>query len=462
MKSSMDSLNKIPLRAWIVLSLVISVEAYLIATSASYILVGFFALLIIFAFSHETKIALSFIFFILGTLLISLLGFRLGGSVFNASDFFYLLSALFLCVHLVATGNSLEKIFLKDNPLLIPLVIFLFGAVLSMMNSADPRDGLIVIGKYAFLFGVWLPVGIYLFSSIRKVKWLLLSLIIGLLFPMIIAISDYFFNTNFTLFFKSLLGLKLDDSLLLNSRFGTVVGHPNNFGLLLTVVFPFCFAIVLLAKRVIGRILGLLLSMGALICCAITGSRSAMLSILVEVIILPCFIMSRRKVFAAVISGVLFICILSGFKIMSKISPHTPLARFSEMMNYEAGKYKPDMSRIISMKKAWSYIKDNPITGIGAENLNPTVRNKRLAVHNAMFRIWASVGIFGFVSLFWFYGKPIVTAFYLLKITQDVEMRNLIAIISSSMFGWMLFDMWQPQFHNRMKWIVVIALFAII
>ena len=442
------------------MSLVTSAEAYLIATCASHILVGFFGLLIILAVSHKTKTDLSFIFFCLGTLLISLTTFRVGGPFFNGSDLFYLLSVLLVLIHVLATEGDLDKLFIKDNPLFIPLMIFLFGAILSMQDSTDPKSGIIVIGKYIFLFGVWLPAGIFIFDSGKKIKWMLISLGVASLFPISIGISDYFLHTRMTAYFDNLLSLNLETTEPVWGRFGTIMAHPNNFAILLAIVFPMALGMVMLAKDIFIRFLGLIYGMAILTSCMITGSRSVLVAIGVESLLLPCLVFGKRKALAIILCLVIFASLLSILNMSTKIFPQGPWARMALMVDTKFGTYIADLERIESMKGAWGYIKDNPIAGAGVENA--AAITEKLFVHNTVLRLWASVGILGLIAVIWFYLKPIMTASYLQKSVQDRQIQNLVAVISSSMSGWMLFDMFQPQFHNRMKWIMVVALFAIV
>ena len=451
------------LRVWLVCLPGIIALSLLIVTSLFYALAGFFGFMFLLLLVSDLKARLSFTFFTFGTLIISLLTFRLGGRFFNVSDFMYLLSAVLVCFHSVAQGNNLTQLFFKDNPLIMPLMLFLLGAILSMINSNTLMDDFMATGKYLFMFGIWLPLGISLHSTVKRVKLLLISLVIASLFPIIICISDYFLDTNLTDALNQVLSLNLPAPSLKHGRFGTIMGHPNHFGYLLAVVFPIGMATILIETRLSVKILGLLFNLGVLTCCAITGSRSALLSISLEAILLPCFLMRKRIAIRTIVSAMLVVSIIWGFVLAARIMPQSPMARFEVMLQYTYGGYSPDKLRLISMKKAWNYIKDNPICGIGVGYLNPTPGGEinKLRVHNTILRLWATIGVFGLVAVLWLYGKPVLTALSLRKGGQDREIRIITGIIFSSMAGWILYDMVQPQLHNRVKWLTVIALFAI-
>ncbi len=454
------SSTRISIKLYIILVLAIIAESFLITNSSINALLIPTGLIIIFTISEKAKVSLSLVFFYLGTFLISLTTSRIGGELFNISDLFYLLSTILLCAHLLVTKTSINKVFIKDNPLLFPLLVFLLGAILSMLNSIHLRDSLIMIGKYVYLFGIWLPLGIFLLDGINKIKMLLLSLILASLIPIFINISDYFFNTEMTATLNNILKLNLKIIDPLEKRFGSIMGQPNNFATLLTIVFPIGLGILMLGKRLFIRFLGLIYLFGILISFIITGSRSCLLAVALESALLPYLIIDKGKIKVIVISLFMTFSILYLIHLSTSIFPQSPLERLYTMMRVGIGFYEPDIERIVSIKQAWIFIKDNPINGIGVEHTSAIT--EKLYVHNTILRLWASLGIFGLIAVLWFYAKPILIGIRLQKKAIDRKSQKISAIIITSMAGWMLFDMFQPQFHNRVKWIIVIALFSML
>lgn len=448
---------------WFLLILLTSIQAILIITSAgTLVLAGFFFLLFIFALSYKYQISLSLIFFHLGTLLISLTTFRVGRSFFNGSDLFYLISALLLIGITLSSKGDFYTVFIKNNPLLLPLLIFLFGAVLSMMNSADPKNAAIAIGKYAFLFGVWLPIGISLHDSVTKVRWMLIILVVASLLPITTCLSDYFLHTKMTAYLDHVLNLNLGTPYPSRYvRFGAVMGHPNNFAVFLTVVFPIALWGALFSKGAFLRFCGVAYLMSVLSCVLISGSRGCFVAISLQFALFYNLMSKRGRLSSIMISFIIGAAMFVAFQASLVFFPQSPLARLETMLTMKIGTYAADIGRVESLRQALIYIQEYPIAGIGVEHADKMTQ--KLSVHNTLFRLWASLGIFGLVSYLWFYGKPLWIGFRRMYnvFYTDFGKRSMIVIILCSIIGSILFDMTGPQFHNRVKWILVIGLFAL-
>lgn len=430
-------------------------------------LMSAFALFFLFFFIlisiiYKDKINISLIFFHIGTLLISLTTFRLGGEFFNGSDLFYLLSALLLFTNVLVSKGNLYNLFIKSNPLLIPLLMFIFGSVLSMMVSDDIRRALISTGKYIFLFGIWLPFGIFLLDNIVKIRWMFIILIAASLIPIITCLSDYFFHTKMTVYIDHFLSLNINAEVSSDgSRFGSVMGHPNNFTTLLIAIFPISLWLTLFSKVIFMRICGSIYLLSVLSCVMITGSRGGIVAFALESFLLYISTIKRSRFFSLIIAVLIGLAIYVFIQTTLVLFPQNPFGRLDAMLSMKVGKYRPDVERIESINQAISYIQEYPITGIGAEHV--ALMTRKLYVHNTLFRLWASIGIFGLLSYLWFYGKPLLIWFKGIYKTAEInfEKRNMIVIILCSFSGSLLFDMTSPQFHNRIKWIFVILLFAL-
>ncbi|MDM8548992.1 O-antigen ligase family protein [Desulfobacterales bacterium HSG2] len=442
---------------WLLIILYAITHSILVNLSSVYA-IALFLLFLLILVSVIYKINLSLIFFHIGTLLISLTTFRLGGEFFNGSDLFYLLSALLLFVNVLVSKGNLHKLFIRSNPLLIPFLIFLFGSVLSMMASDDIRTALISTGKYIFLFGIWLPCGIFLFDSVRKVRWMFIILAIASLLPITTCLSDYLLHTKMTAYLDQLLNLNIKTASE-NTRFGGVMGHPNNFSVLLVIVFPIAISVTLSSKTVFLRICGGIYFISVLTCAMITGSRAGILAFALELFLSYILIVKRKNFFSFMI---FLLIIVSVVQATLTLFPQNPFARMKIMLKTDIGKYRPDVERVESMKQAMKYAWEYPITGIGVEH-TATLTSK-LFVHNTVVRFWASIGIFGLISCLWFYGKPLIICFKSIYKTfkNDFDKRSMMIIILCGFSGSLLFDMTAPQFHNRVKWILVIGLFALL
>ena len=408
-----------------------------------------------------SPISLSIILFYSGTLLISLTTFRPVASFFNASDALYLLAILLLTIKLLHAGENPLLLFTRDNPFFKPLLIFLLGATLSLMNSADLTTALIVIGKYFFLFGVWLPSGIRLLNTPQRVHTMLFVLIAAALVPLIPGISDYYFHTRMTVFINRVLDMNMDHSIPLEGRFGSVMGHPNNFGFLLVVVYPVALWLIFFHQNVRCKWIGVVFYAALLFGCMVTASRSAIIAMAVQSVCFLAFMPHYQQRMKIAAFALLLICSGTVFLITIKTQPVVILDRFIEMSGYNIGEYEPDLERIDYIKKALGDIRDHPLTGTGAED---AAVGPAIGVHNTIFRLWASIGLGGLIFTCWIYAQALITGFLLVRKKMKAgerESASIAFLLLISIGGWILVDMVQPQFYDRFKFIMLILLFSL-
>lgn len=409
----------------------------------------------------RAPVSLALTCFYAGTLIISLITFRPVAPFFNGSDTLYLLAVVLLLIRLLHEGKSPIQVFVRDNPFFKPLIVFLFGATLSLINSSNLIAAATVIGKYIFLFGIWLPVGIYLLNTPRRIKWMLIMLIAAALVPLIGTIGDYYFQTRMTVAIDRLLAMNLENTIPQDGRFGSVMGHPNNFGFMLVVVFPVSLWMVFLIRRLHARICGLFFLCLLLTGSLVTASRSMALALSLQalffMVFMPYHAFKQKAVYF------LFLMLLAGgvLALAVKARPVIIVDRFMEMAAHELGEYEPDIDRIEFMIEAWRAICAHPIAGLGVENTAASL--EVIGVHNTILRLWAGNGVWGLVFICWIY----LLAFHraLTNLKKTIKTKSEFAFISFlllvSLIGWFSVDMVQPQFYDRFKFVTLILLFSL-
>jgi hypothetical protein len=407
-------------------------------------------------------LSLALAFFYAGTLVVGLTTFRPVASFFNGSDTLYLIAVLLLVIRLLHEGQSLISVFVRRNPFFKPLLVFLFGATLSLINSDDLMVASIVMGKYIFLFGIWLPAGITLLDTPRRIKWMLVVLVAAALVPLIPAIGDYYFQTRITVVIDRLLSLNLEHTAPHGGRFGSVMGHPNNFGFMLVVVFPVSLWLLFFVRTLYIKIFGLLFICLLLTGGLITASRSMAVAVSVQALFFIAF-MPQHSIKQKT-SYLIFLLMLAGtvLAIAAKAQPLIILDRFLETTAYELGGYEPDSSRIDFMVKAWRAIVSHPIAGLGVENASANLG--KLGVLNTILRLWAGIGVFGLVFISWIYILALHTAIINLKKTENQKTQKfgpIAFLVLVALIGWFLVDMVQPQFYDRFKFVSLIILFSL-
>lgn len=411
--------------------------------------------------NQKAPISLTQTFFYAGTLIISLGMFRPIASFFNCSDTFYLLSVFILVIRLLHEGKSLVRVFIFDNPFFKPLLVFIFGAILSLINTSDIIIAAAVVCKYIFLLGIWLPVGIYLINTSRCIKLMLIMLVIAAFLPLIPAICDYYFDTNITVSIDRLLEMNLEQTAPHNGRFGSIMGNPNSFGFMIVVVFPISLWLLFCRTTWCSKIFGLTFIFLLLLGSFAAASRSAVLAIFIQTLAFMVFMPNRtikQKVAYLTFSITLFIGIIA---IAVRAKPVIIADRFLEMATHELGEYEPDIERIDYMIEALQSIRAHPFAGIGVENAGWGV--KAIGVHNTILRLWSSIGILGLIFAWWFYLLGFLTAFRTMKSAINAKSRfnaSISFLMVVTLIGWFLVDMLQPQFYDRFKLVSLILVFS--
>lgn len=411
---------------------------------------------------HKKPVSLAIAFFYAGTLIISLTTFRPVATFFNGSDTLYLLAAVLLVLRLLYEGQSLMQVFVFDNPFFKPLLMFIFGASLSLINSSDVHVAVISTIKYIFFLGIWLPTGIYLLNTRLRIKWMLAILVAAAMLPIIPAIGDFYFNTRMTISIDRLLSMNLVQTIPEGGRFGSVMGHPNNFGYMIVVVYPISLWMIFFYGKIRAKSFGLLFLCLLLTSNLITASRSTAIAMAIQTFSFIAFMPQRTIKQKA--SFFIFIIMLFGgvITVAVKAKPVIIVDRFVEMATYELGEYEPDTERIDFMLEAWQAIRKHPIAGIGVDHTSWS--EKSILVHNTILRLWAAIGICGLFFSSWIYYLGLHTAIMNLKNTINVKSQNygpISLILFVSFIGWFFVDMVQPQLHDRFKFIIMILIFAL-
>jgi hypothetical protein len=411
--------------------------------------------------TQRAPASLAIAFFYAGTLIVSLTTFRPVASFFNGSDTLYLLAVLLLIIRLLHEGQSLTKVFIYDNPFFKPLLVFIFGAILSLINSSDLTAAATVMGKYIFLFGIWLPAGIYLLNTPKRIKWMLIVLIVAALVPLIPAIGDYYFQTQMTIVIDQMLDLNLEHASPHDGRFGSVMGHPNNFGFMVVVIFPVSLWLVFFAQSSLEKICGLLFLCLLIIGSLTTASRSTALALSIQIFFFVAFI-PQHSFIKRVSKFLVLLILIGGISTVTIISkPVIIVDRFIQMASHEIGDYEPDLGRIDFMVEAWRAIVAHPVAGLGVENTASS--SGVIGVHNTILRLWAGIGVWGLIFISWIYFRTFHEALANLKKAIKVKSRYapIYFLLLTSAVGWFFVDMVQPQFYDRFKIVTLILLFSL-
>jgi hypothetical protein len=414
------------------------------------------------AANQGRSVSLSLMFFYAGTLIISLTTFRPVAPFFNGSDTLYLISIVLIVIQLLYEGRNLSHVFIRNNPAFKPLMIFLLGAILSFVNSQDLTAASTVVGKYIFLFGLWLPAGIYLLNTPRRIYGMLVVLVAAALLPLIPAIGDYYFQTRITAYMDRLLALNLEHTSPLSGRFGSIMVHPNIFGIMIVVIYPVAMWLLFAGRTISARICGLLFICLLLTGSLITASRTTAVAISIQSVFFIVFMPNRSHKQKAASLIVMFALICSVIAVALKAKPVLIVDRFIDMTSYQLGEYQPDSGRVEFVIEALQAIMDHPVAGLGVENAASSMEG--IGVHNTILRLWAGIGAWGLIFICWVYllaFRVALSNFLRAKYLKAQQFADISFLGLVSLIGWFLADMVQPQFYDRYKFITLILMFAL-
>jgi putative inorganic carbon (HCO3(-)) transporter len=266
-----------------------------------------------------------------------------------------------------------EKIWLKGNPLLIPLMAYGIASILSTIFTISPKisiqgDVFREEGIYTLISYSVLPV---IFYTIVESEKQLLDLVKGLLVSTtlistyaIIQYLGYDPTEHFIALFRGY-----------ENRPGSTIGNPNFLGKFLVLTLPLFIVHYCIAARRIEKFL--LLSGGFIACCALilTYTRASWLSFAFSVLVLA--VLLRKKIAWSTqreliaIAGLLFIVVVSweAYYWMIKPAPRgkaTPsiTTRISKTFDLQRGGIS---GRLYLWGKALVLIKEKPLLGYGLD-----------------------------------------------------------------------------------------------
>lgn len=391
-----------------------------------------------------------------GLCLISFTHFRVGGVYFNFSDLLFLVTGILMAFHFMLVDRSGIKNFVSGNILMVPIMLFLVGAILSLIQTEYYLESFIATLRILFIFVFWIPVGVSVYSNFENIKLFKIGLLIGFTLPIFILLLDKFVMHGISLKMMSLFNCadKYYDSQW-NNRHGSYMGHPNNLATLLVCAIPYYYYLTMDSRRWLKLFYLCLMCAGGY-ALLITGSRAALASLFLSMSVLFILYKNKKYLLGTVLKYIVVVAmVLSVLVVVSYDMPDSPVARLMDMKSQEIGHYRADQGRVTSARDAIDHFSEHILTGIGVNYASAL--NEVIFVHNTFLKFAAAIGIFGVLSLIAFYGIPIIVSLKIIRSNSFKEdLLNKYAF--STTLGWILFDMFQPQFHQRIKWVTVVVI----
>ena len=380
--------------------------------------------------------------FLLGTILLPFNFIRL--SDLAISDLLFFASLLFLFLHIINSNKIFFECNLK-NYLVIPIYLIVIGTLISLIKTQHLRIAITEGVQQLFVITLFLYLICFLVE--RGYSQLIINIfIVSGVLAATISIIDFSFNTN--------IGPLLSGSDELFYRFAGPLGHPNKFGMYLAITSSLTFSVISYEKfrYFLFPMLILLIQIFGIY---LSGSITAFIGFIAVLFLNIAKDKNIRKIFILVFVVIAVIIICTSFDDSSNlmIAMFENISRnVNRVVNYTA------RSRILTYSVAFQSIQDNPITGIGLDQLSTSSlrKNQRLlssSVHNLLLQIFYCGGIVSFLG--WFVLYMMILFFSLRVLLSRIKHKKLTIILAISVLSIILMDQFQDVIYQREKWLAI-------
>ncbi len=402
------------------------------------------------------------IFFLLGTLTLSLNFVRFGGLAI--SDWFYFLSLAFALLETTKTGGQKDIDCWFGNRFLFPSALMLFGGVISLLNTFSKRYALLEMFQHLYSVTLFISLA-WIMVRRGKARQVVYAFIFSGVFAAGVAVFDFVTGSNYG---PMLSG---QTTLQIWGRYVGPLGQPNKFGIFVAITAILTFsnwmyirwgrgnylrwmfhALLFLVQmwgiylsNSLSAYLGIVLGIGSLLI-ASREVRASIRSLIIPAILL----LIGMAVVAQVLGWVSFSA--------SSLSRYSINDAFSRVVNVTAE------ARLETYQEALDQIRKNPFIGVGYDQLSTSSlpREQRLldlAVHNTFLQIWYAGGVFAFIGWVWIYLSIIWFALMILRSADRQKISPVYVGLAAAALAVVLMDQFQDVIYQREK-ILIFGLVA--
>lgn len=400
-------------------------------------------------------------FFIIATLLLSLNFVRLWN--FAISDWLYMV-ALGLAILETLLIQKRHLVCWWRNRFLWMAGLILFGATISTVNALIWGSALIEMLEQLFSVTIFISL-IWIIVRRGKAKTVIFAFIMSGVFTAIIAITDYLTGSGY--------GPALSGTPNVNfwGRYAGTLGHPNKLGYFLVLTTLLSLGYLLRVRKQRANTL-LYISFWTVITAVqvfgifLSNSMTAYLGLLLG--FLAYFLSSKSirswktKVYFKKMILYFFILIVVSILAVILFSFSQPEFLNVVMGNifqaWERVMTSTAESRIVVFKLAWKRIVQNPLLGVGYDQISTsgTGLSQSLlgyGVHNALLQIWYVGGLFAFIGWVGIYISVGWSA--LVALRKNIFYFPIIRGLAIAALSILLMDQFQDAIYQREKWLVV-------
>lgn len=384
---------------------------------------------------------------------------------FTVPDLFLSLSLFIIVTGFLITGFFPVNMFIHDNPLWDPGLLFIFSCLLAILVGPkfDFWNSVLVLIQFVFIFFVMSPIFGFHFQkypgrAIDYAEGIVGLILISGLFACLVAILREHTGVSILKAYATGMG-----------RHSSYMGQPGNFSQYLTLVWPLGLHFAFVgspSKRLLG-IMGLLVLVWGVFLCA---SRLAFVAIpLVSCLYLGCRALYTREGWRKFLYGFLIILIISAIAYGVYIFIQNPgslksligsISISSAMENkllsfYEALKVGSlisfDPRRAFVTGKALDFLRSFPILGIGLDNARYVMGFR---VHISLLVVWIEGGMLALISIIIVHWRVLKSGIRNLRNCKSYRDVSLVSALLASCAGGFLMGFRTPMvFQNRYYWI---------
>jgi len=400
------------------------------------------------------------LFFIAGTLTLSLNFVRFGGLAI--SDWFYF-GSLFLAIVSTVLLKEKDKRFVWTHNRLIPFAfLILVGASLSLINAASLDLAIIEIVQQIYALTLFVSL-IWLMVLRGQTQTILTAFIISGVFSASIAIWDFSTGDRLGPLFSNTL-----DSVLWYRYAGTL-GHPNKFGYFLVLT-----SLLTLARFSVHelsfwkRILWIILFATQVFGIYLSGSVTAYIGFLVGCV---AFLWSARPLHRPLrrLGCALFLPVSIFLIALVLLNPDfIASARDSFIIEQSLDRVQTTTaeSRWIVYKEAFIEIAYSPLIGAGFDQISTSgieeyLRSIDSTVHNMLLQNWYTGGLLAFLGWVAIYISLLrMIIFIFRKPDNDTEIFMIFGL-AATVLAVIIMDQFQDAVYQREKWLVIGLFFGL-
>lgn len=318
----------------------------------------------------------------------------------------------------------------------IPLILYMFFTLLSVVIALDPRGSFYQIFLLAQMYVLYVYVSNTITTK-NDLLFIMFFMMVGIIFEGCMTLLQYFTGIQF-----SIAGIV---SVIKSGRMAGTLGSPNTaagyFSLLLAPIFALIFSRTSRWIRYMA-VGGFFLGAIGLV---LTVSRGGLIGFVISMIIFGLVIWLRGKIspwiaFVILFFTAAFITVVGGLYFDRIIGIRENAA----------------WARVPLMQMAWKMIQSHPFIGVGANNYSINIplymlpemsRSFIYVVHNKFLLVWAETGLGGILSFIGFLGLAIWRGWK--SYLRDVPLFSLVSLGFAAAISGQMTHMMVEIFDSR-------------